>query len=176
MPVMPELLYTTADGIAEGRRRIAICADEPEGGALDLGGLSLDDAALAELLPAITALPPLKRLNLGVHAAETNDYWPPLKNSLHALPARLLDAHYGLEAFDFTHNNIGAKGLGPLARLPNLTHLNLRGCKIKGGTRHLAKMVNLTSLDIGRTGLREQGAKNLAGRLGESVGDRPGEC
>ena len=52
----PARPYTVAEGIEEARRLIAICATEPEGGTLDLGGLSLDDDALAELTPASTIM------------------------------------------------------------------------------------------------------------------------
>jgi internalin A len=140
-PARPPRPYTTAEGVAEARLRIAQCAREPEGGTLDLGGLSLDDAALAELAPAIAALPGLTSLNLR-------------RNRIGPAGAQALSALTGLTTLDLLNNAIGDAGAAALAALTGLTTLNLAANGIgDAGFGHLLTLTKLKSLDLSITGV-----------------------
>ena len=169
-PPKPPRRCTVAEGLAEARRRIAVCAGEPEGGTLDLGGLSLDDTALAELTPAIAALPPLRRLYLGAHAAvrdlpdrffhETDTI---LSNAVSVLPTALIHAHPHLQKVDLQLNRIGLDGARALAALTGLTSLDLSGNGIGAdGARALAALTGLTTLNLSGNNIGDGGARALA--------------
>ncbi len=113
----------------EARRRIA-AAIAAGGEELDLGGLGLDDAALAALLPQMRPMAGLKELWLGYEkeVSEKPDFQRTETdknkcNALRALPAHLFAAHKQLELLALEANQLTAlpDAIGGLTALQRLS-------------------------------------------------------